>query len=198
MHFPLVTSPSPCTHNRRATWAHSKNVAVWRPGREVLPEINCGSTLIVDFWPPEEKLNFCYLKMPLSLRYFVWAVLAYTWPTCSRWLYSWADDLRLDSLTFVVANLWVQASWVLCYWISCKIKSHVLVSFPLLKCTVFINKKTPDDSSVKRGFHHFFYISSPSEILCLPCGPSHLKTWPLSQRECLKAFICLGLVNHCY
>ena len=48
-------------------WALSKKTAIYKPGRDVSPEIDRVSTLILDFPPPEPwEINVCSLSLPVS------------------------------------------------------------------------------------------------------------------------------------
>ena len=57
-------------------WGHNQKVAVHKPGRELSPETDPDSTLILDLQPPELWDRKLLLFSPFSLSYFVMAAQA--------------------------------------------------------------------------------------------------------------------------
>ena len=54
------------THGGKTTWGHSKNAAIYEPGRETSEETNLADTLIFDFEPWIcKEINVCCLGCPV-------------------------------------------------------------------------------------------------------------------------------------
>lgn len=58
-------------HREKAVWGHSGKTAIWKPGRELSPEINSAGTLVLDFQPSEPWENKFQLLKPPRLCHFV-------------------------------------------------------------------------------------------------------------------------------
>lgn len=66
----------PHMHRGRAVWGQSEKVALYKLGRDALPETNPVGTMILDFQPLGLWENKYLLFKPPILQYFVVAALA--------------------------------------------------------------------------------------------------------------------------
>lgn len=92
---------SVCACAGKAMWAHSKKAAICKPEKELSPEPDHASTLILNFQPPRLWENKFLLGKPPGLWHFL---------TAAR-----EEECNYFTLLHKLFQLW-SVSWLLCVW----------------------------------------------------------------------------------